>query len=262
VAVNQDYGGEYAELYARHWWWRAREAILLRRLRALGLPPNADILDVGCGDAVFFPALSKFGQVRGIEIDRSLIRPDNPYRESIHHALLGDAEYTGWQFDLITALDVVEHIEDDAAAIESLVSMLKPGGFLVLTVPAFMLLWDAHDERNHHYRRYRRKEMETLLAPHGKLCDLRYLFHGLFFMKAGFRLLNGASGGKFKQHAIPPAPVNWAMRTMCSLEDRALSWLRVPFGTSVLAVLQRGAATHDDAEAACDDEHLAVAASE
>jgi hypothetical protein len=89
------------------------------------------------------------------------------------------------------------------------------------------------------------------------------LFHGLFFMKAGFRLLNGASGGKFKQHAIPPTPVNWAMRTMCSLEERVFSWLRVPYGTSVLAVLQRGATTRDDsAETTFDDEHLAVAAIE
>jgi 2-polyprenyl-3-methyl-5-hydroxy-6-metoxy-1,4-benzoquinol methylase len=249
-AVNQDYGSEYAELYARHWWWRAREAILLDRIRRLDLPPAADILDVGCGDAVFFPALSRFGRVRGIEIDRSLIRPDNPYRDQIHHALLGDAEYTGWQFDLITALDVIEHIEDDATAIEHLVAMLRPGGYLVLTVPAFMLLWDAHDERNHHFRRYRKAPLRKLLEPHGTLRELRYLFHGLFFMKAGFRLANGASGGQLKQHAIPPRPINWAMQSLCLAEQRLLGWMQIPFGTSVLAVLQRTEAKH---RAAADD---------
>jgi SAM-dependent methyltransferase len=237
--VNQDYGSEYANLYAQHWWWRARESILLDHIRNLDLPKPADILDVGCGDAVFFPALSKFGNVRGIEIDRGLIRPDNPYRHAIHHAPLGDAEYTNWQFDLITTLDVIEHIEDDAAAIENLATMLRPGGYLVLTVPAFMLLWDAHDERNHHYRRYRKEPLAKLLAPHGKLAELRYLFHSLFFLKAAFRIFNGASGGKLKQHTIPPRPINWAMKTMCVAEHRLLSALRIPFGTSVLAILQR-----------------------
>lgn len=240
--MNQDYGREYAELYARHWWWRAREAILLDRLRRLDLPRSANILDVGCGDAVFFPALSQFGAVRGIEIDRSLVRPDNPYRDAIHHAPLGDAEYADWRFDLITALDVIEHIENDAAAIENLVAMLRPGGFLVLTVPAFMLLWDAHDERNCHYRRYRREGLRELLAPHGELRELRYLFHGLFFAKAAFRLVNGASGGRLRQHAVPPRPVNWAMQALCRAENRLLGPLGIPFGTSVLAVLQRTAA--------------------
>ncbi len=254
--MNEDYGSEYAELYARHWWWRAREAILLRQIRAIDLPRPAEILDVGCGDGVFFPALSRFGRVRGIEIDRSLVRSDNPYRDAIHHAPLGNAEYDGWQFDLITALDVVEHIEDDAAAIESLVAMLRPGGYLVLTVPAFMLLWDAHDERNHHYRRYRREPLRKLLAPHGKLSELRYLFHGLFFMKAAFRLVNGASGGKLRQHAIPPWPINWAMRTLCLAETAVLRWMGVPFGTSLLAVLQREPSKRDaPVSDACDASH-------
>ncbi|RIK81010.1 MAG: class I SAM-dependent methyltransferase [Planctomycetota bacterium] len=266
--MNQDYGSEYAELYARHWWWRAREAILLDRIRRIDLPRGADILDVGCGDAVFFPALSQFGAVRGVEIDRSLIRPDNPYRDAIHHAPLGDAEYAGWQFDLITALDVIEHIENDAAAIENLVAMLRPGGYLVLTVPAFMLLWDAHDERNCHYRRYRRKPLGKLLAPHGKLRELRYLFHGLFFAKAAFRLINGASGGRLRQHAIPPRPVNWALHTLCRAENRLFGPLRIPFGTSVLAILQRTGPSRKstqnnnlEAHAAADpaEEHVASA---
>jgi SAM-dependent methyltransferase len=237
--MNQDYGQEYADLYANHWWWRARESILLGHIRKLNLPKPADILDVGCGDAVFFPALSRFGNVRGIEIDRGLIRPDNPYRDAIHHAPLGDAEYTNWQFDLVTALDVIEHIEDDAAAIENLVAMLRPGGYLVLTVPAFMLLWDAHDERNHHYRRYRKEPLAGILSQHGELIEQRYLFHGLFFLKAAFRVFNGASGGKLKQHAIPSRPINWAMKSVCIAEQRLFGELRVPFGTSVLAILQR-----------------------
>jgi SAM-dependent methyltransferase len=237
--VNENYAQEYATLYARHWWWRARESILLDCIAALDLPRPADVLDVGCGDALFFPALSRFGRVRGIEIDRALVRPDNPYRGAIHHAPLGDAEYADCQFDVITALDVVEHIEDDAAAIENMAAMLRPGGYLVLTVPAFMLLWDAHDERNHHYRRYRRRRLRTLLAPYGELCELRYLFPSLFLLKAGFRLVNRAAGGRLRQHAIPPAPINCAMRTLCRAEHRALAWLHPPFGTSLLAVMRR-----------------------
>lgn len=238
--MNEEYGKQYAALYARHWWWRSRESMLVHEIRRLGLPANAEILDVGCGDALSFPVLSQFGCVRGIEVDQKLVRPDNPYRDAVFSAALGDPLYTNWHFDLVTALDVIEHIENDRRAVEDLMRMIRPGGYLVITVPAFMALWDRHDEINHHYRRYDRRQVQKLVQGYGSIRQLRYLFHGLFFLKAAFKLANRFSGGDLRQETIPPAPMNRLMQTLCLAEYHGLGWLRIPFGTSVLAVIQRG----------------------
>jgi SAM-dependent methyltransferase len=237
--MNEDYGKQYARLYAQHWWWRSREAMLVREIRRLHLPDGTEILDVGCGDALSFAVLSQFGRVRGIEVDASLVRADNPHRSDVFTAPLGDSQYADWQFDLITALDVVEHIEDDRKAIADMVAMLRPGGYLLMTVPAFMTLWDRHDEINHHFRRYDCNQVRKLLAGHGRVREVRYLFHGLFFLKGAFKLVNRISGGGLRQESVPPQPVNRVMQSLCLAEYFALRRLHLPFGTSVLAVVER-----------------------
>ena len=188
--MQEDYGRIYAHLYHNHWWWRSHEAILLRTLRSLRLPGPVEILDVGCGDGLFFPELRNFGTVSGIEVDASLIAPGSPHRPRISNKPLGDPAHAGRRFDLITALDVVEHIDDDRAAIDAMVHMLRPGGFLVLTVPAFMCLWDHHDEINGHFRRYTARDLRERLAGLGQTVELRYVFPSLFFGKLVFRWLN------------------------------------------------------------------------
>lgn len=200
---------------------------------------QGEVLDVGCGNALFFPKLKRFGNVRGIEVDADLLDPEHPDRHRIHTKLLGDPEYAGpnWRFDLITALDVIEHIQDDGAAIEHMLAMLKPGGYLVLTVPAFMSLWDAHDEINHHFRRYTRKQLAGLVQSPGRVCDVRYLFHSLYPPKWIVAQLNRTRAMSTSQTAMPMRPVNAMMTAANDVEHRLLSWLRLPWGTSLLAVI-------------------------
>src|SRR3954465_3333895 len=129
--MQQPYAAEYERLYRAHWWGGRREAIRLRLLgQLLGGRDSLEMLDVGCGNALFFPELERFGSVRGIEVDEGLLDPGGPHRARISTKPLGAPEYTGadWQFDLITALDVIEHIDDDRAAVSSVVRMLRPGG--------------------------------------------------------------------------------------------------------------------------------------
>jgi SAM-dependent methyltransferase len=147
-------------------------------------------------------------------------------------------EDPSWRFDLITALDVLEHIDDDRAAASAMVRMLRPGGVLVVTVPAFESLWDEHDEINHHKRRYTIGRLRRLLDGLGlEEIRLRYLFRGLFAPKLMVRLINSSRGGdrKVAQHGIPGQAINSAMRRLCVIEDRLLRRVPVPFGTSVLA---------------------------
>ena len=241
--MERELAARYADLYRRHWWWRAREAILVGEIERLPLPEEADILDVGCGDGLFFPRLQAFGEVRGIEVDESLLSDDNPVRSRIYCRPLGDPAYDGWRFHLITALDVIEHLRDDAAAVARMASMLVPGGLLMVTVPAFMSLWDTHDEINHHHRRYTRASLCALLAPHGAILQARYLFPGLFVPRLGAKALGRLLGAGVALDAVPPAPLNRLLANYLRLEDRVVRPLRLPFGTSVLAVLQAPAGT-------------------
>jgi 2-polyprenyl-3-methyl-5-hydroxy-6-metoxy-1,4-benzoquinol methylase len=242
--MEPSYGAQYARLYREHWWWRAREAVLLDLLRSLRPRPGSAILDVGCGDALSFPTLSEFGTVRGIEVDENLLDPSGPFRERISSRPLGDPAYDdpSWRFDLITALDVIEHIDDDRSAISSMAAMLRPGGLLVVTVPAFELLWDQHDEINDHRRRYTVTRLRRTLDVQGLgLLQVRYLFRALFIPKLLVRLVNAGRSRKVAQHGIPRPAINTALQHLCVLEDRLLRRLPVPFGTSVVGVARKRA---------------------
>jgi SAM-dependent methyltransferase len=215
--------------------------MLLDVIRLLALRRPAKILDVGCGNGLFFAKLGQFGDVCGIEIDQSLIPSDSPYRNRISAEPLGHSRYRDLRFDLITALDVVEHIEDDRQAVDDMFAMLRPGGKLIVTVPASMMLWDRHDEINGHYRRYSRKTLRELVSGNGRVVCLKYLFHALFVPKLLVKTLNACFSRRVSQHGIPPKPVNSSMKTLCVLEYRLFGWLRIPFGTSLLAVIEKPA---------------------
>jgi SAM-dependent methyltransferase len=237
--MESEYGQAYESLYRSHWWWRSREFILLDVIRSLAGQTPIDILDVGCGNGLFFAELGKFGRVRGIEVDDSLIPSDSPYRAAIFSKPLGDPLYQGMQFDLVTALDVIEHLEDDRAAVRAMLAMLRPGGKLLITVPAFMLLWDKHDEINRHYRRYRKIDLRSLVPGDGRLLSLKYLFHLLFFPKLLVKLANACFPRPIRQHAASFPGLNTLMKTLLIIEYRLAGRLPIPFGTSLLAVIEK-----------------------
>jgi SAM-dependent methyltransferase len=240
--MDEAYRAEYEQLYRAHWWWRAREAILIGVLRRRQPRPGAAILDVGCGNALSFAALEEFGAVRGIEVDARLLDNSAPVRARISTEPLGSPVYDDprWRFDVITALDVLEHIDDDRGALASMAGMLNPDGLMLITVPAFELLWDRHDEINHHRRRYTASGLKRCLLGCGvELLELRYLFRGLFIPKLLVRLWNTGRSRKVAQHAIPAPWVNRALERICMLEESILGRVPVPLGTSILAVAQR-----------------------
>ncbi|GIW85955.1 MAG: hypothetical protein KatS3mg108_0279 [Isosphaeraceae bacterium] len=148
----------------------------------------------------------------------------------------------GWRFDLIVALDVLEHIEDDQTAARALAGMLRPGGWLVVTVPAFGVLWDRHDEINEHWRRYTVGGVRGLLEGVGLRVErARYLYRLLFAPKWVVARWNRwwGRGRPVAQHGVPPGVWNRLLEWVCVGEDRLLRGLPVPFGTSALAVARR-----------------------
>jgi SAM-dependent methyltransferase len=236
--VDERYGQRYRELYQRHWWWRAREQFLLdelRRLRpAAGWPR---ILDVGCGDGLFFDALAEFGMVQGVESDATLVSRDNPHRGQIHIGPFDSSFQPGRSFDLILMLDVLEHLADPTAALRHAIGLLARGGTILITVPAFPALWTRHDDLNHHVTRYTAGSMAELAARAGmRVRDSRYFFHWLAPVKLAVRAAEALRRGGDALPEIPAAPVNAAAYLLSRLERKIVGRLPVPFGSSLLTI--------------------------
>ena len=232
--MDAEYAREYRELYERHWWWRAREALVLRTLRRLreGRGPGR-ILDVGCGDGLFFDRLAELGEVEGLEPDASLLTPDSPLRGRITVAPFDERFQPGRRYALVLMLDVLEHLPDAEGALRHARSLLEPDGRLVVTVPAFQWLWTHHDDLNRHYVRYTESTLRDVAGRAGlRVEESRYFFHwtvpGKLAVRAKERVLG--PGGPER---VPAAPVNRALYLL----SRAEQALRLPFGSSLLAVL-------------------------
>ncbi len=143
----------------------------------------------------------------------------------------------GLEFDLIVALDVLEHIEDDDQAAASLAKLLEPHGTCLITVPAMMSLWDTHDEINQHFRRYDQRGLRDLLTPHFVIERMRYFFHGIYLPKRLVAALNLSKKAEVEQSQIPGEPINSLMKSFCILEYSLTAGIRLPFGSSLMARL-------------------------
>jgi SAM-dependent methyltransferase len=143
----------------RHWWYRGRRRVLRAVLSRLGLPGNARLLDAGCGSGRMLDELAAYGRVTGVDASRAAVAVARGRGHDVVVAKVERLPFASSRFDLVTCLDVVEHTPDDRRTLSELRRVTRPGGRLLVTVPAYPSLWSAHDEVNHHYRRYRRRSL-------------------------------------------------------------------------------------------------------
>jgi SAM-dependent methyltransferase len=237
--MDPAYAAAYRDLYERHWWWRARESFLLTRLTELhsgGRRPR--ILDVGCGDALFFDQLDKFGDVRGIEPDGDILT-DERWRSRIHVGEL-DADFAAQHtFDWILMLDTLEHVEDDVGLLRAARTALDAEGFLVITVPAFRSLWTRHDDMNHHQTRYTRSTLASAFRQAGlDAIEMRYFFHWLVPLKLLVKVKEAIVAGSTSPAAVPSPVLNRLAYSISVAEQKAPFLRHLPFGTSLFALCQ------------------------
>ena len=235
--MDSVYAAAYPELYRRHWWWRVREEILLRTITALlgDRPVPRRILDVGCGPGLFFDALQALGHVEGIESDRDAVKMAGRWKPNIFTGQL-DASYRPEEpYDLILMLDVLEHLIEPERVLLHARRLLKPGGRILITVPAFNWLWTRHDDMNHHIRRYTRTSMRAILRQAGlDVTDETYLFQSLVVPKAMVRMIESLRHRPPSVPRIPAARLNNALQIWLRNEHALGGWL--PFGTSLMVV--------------------------
>ena len=228
------------EFDGKHWWYRARRRILAALIRReVHLPPNAVVLDVRCGSGHNLPMLGEFGTVDAVELDdqaraiaaRRLGRP-------VMNAPLPELDgVPDRHYDLIGAFDVIEHIQDDRGALESIAKKLKPGGTLLMTVPAHQWMWSSHDVLNHHKRRYSKGSLKRLIDGSPlKLRKVGYFNSLLFPVAVAQRMASKLRGNEDADLALPPAPLNGALEAVFASERHLVGRLPFPPGLSLFAV--------------------------
>jgi SAM-dependent methyltransferase len=231
-----------AQLDTSHWWYRARREILAKLIaRKIAPPAGAQILEIGCGTGHNLPMLARFGSVDAIELDEAA-RAVAAQRlgRAVGNARLPELEgVPAGAYDLVALLDVLEHVEDDRAALASIARRLKPGGALLLTVPAFPWMWSAHDVVNHHQRRYTKRTLRAAIDDAGLSARFVGYFNSVLFpAAAGARLVGRLTGKQESDDKLPPAPVNKLFEALFGLERHAIG--RLPFtpGVSIAAVVR------------------------
>ena len=229
-----------AEHDERHWWYRARRQVVAELIRRkVPLPKVAKLLEIGCGTGHNLPMLGEFGQVEALEVDpiaRGMAekRLGRTVLSSPLPALEGVPDDT---YDMVAALDVVEHISDDTAALEGIARVLKPGGKLLMTVPAHQWMWSAHDVVNHHQRRYSKRDFKRLVNESPlKLESIGYLNSLLFPLAMAQRLASKLTGNEDANLAPPAEPINQVLERVFALERRVIGRIPLPPGLSLFAV--------------------------
>ncbi|WP_155263389.1 class I SAM-dependent methyltransferase [Sphingomonas segetis] len=231
---------QMAELDQRHWWYRARREILADLIRREAMPPAAGrILEIGCGTGHNLAMLAEFGEVDAVELDDEAraIAQQRLGREVMNAPLpeltgLGDRRY-----DLVAALDVIEHVDDDAAALTAIAGKLKPGGKLVMTVPAHRWMWSAHDVVNHHKRRYSKAALRRIVEASPLHLEKSGYFNSLLFPLAiAERLASKLRGKDDADVKLPPKPLNAALEAVFAAERHLVGRLPLPPGLSLFAV--------------------------
>lgn len=235
-----------AELDSTHWWFVARRRILKALIaRKVRPPANARILEVGCGTGHNLEMLSTFGHVEATELEpEARALSSERLGRPVHDAALPDLSlFPPDHFDLVALLDVLEHVDDDHAALAAIRDRLKPGGKLLVTVPANRWMWTSHDAAHHHHRRYQKRELRSAAARAGFDIDLLTHFNTLLFPPiAAARLAGKLLGRDSADDAIPPKPVNKALERLFGLETALVGRVPLPFGVSLVAILSRPAA--------------------
>lgn len=233
------------EIEESHWWYVGRRKIIqtfVERICSSLDNPHPRILDVGCGTGANLKMLGLYGQAEGVDISEQAV--EFCKQRGLGSVKLGAIEelpFEDQSFDIITALDVLEHLDDDAAGLQEMKRVLRPGGTLLLFVPAFMFLWGVQDDVSHHRRRYRLPALRRLLEQGGfKVEKASYanitFFVPVLLVRTFMRWLGIRASTEYE---INIKKMNTPFSHLFAAERVVLTRGRFPFGVSALCVARR-----------------------
>jgi SAM-dependent methyltransferase len=229
---------------AVHWWFVGRRAVINGVLDGIDLPSDARVLEAGCGTGGNLYHLKLRGEVSAFEPHPDgieLARARHPDLTIKNGSLPDFLPFPAASFDLVAALDVLEHIEDDESALRALLRLVKPGGYVFITVPTHPFLWGSHDRRLHHIRRYSVGELRTMCT----VPDADLVYFGAFNtllapLAFAIRLAEKAFSIKVGNQERMPSPLmNSLLARIFGFEGVLVRRVRLPFGLSHAVVLRR-----------------------
>ncbi len=245
--MEKSYAQHYALLEGDHWWFRARRVVLRDLLTHLEWPPRSKILEIGIGPGHnLLEIYPPDARLEGVESDDALARlaarrgSARVFQASIDRL---PPEIQDGSYDGVTMFDVLEHIKDDAGALQIVNRKLRHGGRIVLSVPAYMWLWGQQDIVNQHYRRYMLRELrQKLQAAHFTIERMTYFNTFLFLPIAAVRLIARCRRQSQKAEgdfAYVREPSNAMLFTLFGAERFLLRYLDFPFGVSAFAAARK-----------------------
>jgi SAM-dependent methyltransferase len=236
-----------SDVEGSHWWFAGRRRILedfVRRIVAdLNLTGRAPrILDVGCGTGANLEMLAQFGAAEGVDVSEDALAFCRARGlTGVRRGAAEELPYEDNSFDLVTALDVVEHLDDDAAGLREMRRVLRPDGRALLFVPAFMWLWGVQDDVSHHRRRYTLPQLcERVRAAGFEVERATYANVTFFAPILVGRLLMRATGARpASENNLNVTALNGVFGQLFGAERFWLRHLNFPFGVSALCVARR-----------------------
>jgi ubiquinone/menaquinone biosynthesis C-methylase UbiE len=240
---SEEYDRMY-QLEETYWWFVGRHHLVLTFLNRL-YPGRKDlrILDVGCGTGAMSQKLEQFGDV--VSADASPLALAYASKRGLNRLCESDAcrlPFREKSFDLIVALDLLEHVKDDAAALAEFQRVLKPGGRVIITVPAYKGLWSGHDVALMHYRRYVAREVRERFEGAGlKVKRLSYAMTALYPVVWLFRKLERMKkSANPKAHLVQVTPgLNRMLVGLLAAENTLIGKTNLPYGVTVFCMAQR-----------------------
>ena len=229
-----------------HWWYVGRRAILESFLeRIVSQIRNSHsairILDVGCGTGGNLEMLEKFGAAEGVDVSADALEFCRSKGLTAHRGLAEKLPFADKSFDVVTALDVVEHLDDDVAGLTEMFRVLKPGGKTLIFVPAFMWLWGVQDDVSNHRIRYTKKQIVERLKKAGFVIERATYANITFFAPIlGGRTLMKLTGIKPEsENNVNISALNGVFGKIFGAEKLWLKSLNFPFGVSIVVVANR-----------------------
>jgi SAM-dependent methyltransferase len=244
----------HARVEDRHWWFVARRAIVSKLIGGLPLPSGSRLVDVGCGTGGNVASFSDRFRCLGVDPSRDAVDLARERFPGVEFRVGSARDLPDGEADVILLMDVLEHVQDDHELLTQAWRACRPGGYLLITVPAGPHLWSSHDEHHGHYRRYRQSELVALwddlecrpllVSPYNSR-----LYPLIWAIRQATRALRVSAGEHGTDMGSPPPLLNGLLRRTFSGEGAALSaamrrgGAAYRWGTSYIALLQRSIGT-------------------